>query len=150
MAYAVTADVQKYFLDFPITSSSRITTANVDEVCDTESVELDGILLGAGFTVPITGANSLKIMKKICALRVAASCWRKLHVTTQSDQPTMADEWRKEADELLEAVLSGEMLLVDAPTESSTSISSGPRFTSRDEIFERGTIDDFKDAHGNS
>lgn len=150
MAYVVTADVQKYFLDYNFTTGTRVVAADVTEICDTESVELDGILLGAGFTVPIAGANSLKILKKICALRVAANCWRKLHVTTQSDQPTMADAWRKEADELLEAVLSGEVLLADAPTESSATLSSAPRYTSHNELFGRDALDDFKDAHGSS
>ena len=149
--YATHADVQVYFLDFPFAPTSKITDAQVDTICNTEQAEVDSILSAhGGYVVPVTGANSLMIMVKLVALRAAASCWRRLHVTTQSDQPTIADGWRKEADKLLSDILAGQVVLKDAQKESTASASTGPRITSQNEIFPRTSLDDFVSSYGPS
>lgn len=149
MAYAATADVQKYFLDFPFSATSKLKTADVDEMCDHDAAELDGILSAqTEYTVPITGTSALKVMKRLSALRVAASAWRRLHVTTQSDQATMADKWRDEADQLLELIISGAIRLGGAGVQAGVDASNAPRVASRTEIFSRDALDDFASAHG--
>lgn len=151
LAYATHADVEKYFIDFTFNATSQIKDSDVDAICVTEQAEVDGILeASTEYTVPITGTSALVIMKKLIELRAAAAAWRRMYVTTQSDQSTMADEWRKEADDLLNDIVAGSITLADAVVAASVDVSRAPRVASRTEIFTRDALDDFVDSHGTS
>lgn len=148
-AYATHADVEKYFVAFTVSATSKVTDATIDAICVTEQAVVDGIIETATeYTVPITGTNALVIMKKLIELRAAAAVWRRLDANTQRDQSTMADEWAKEAKELLDDILAGVVKLSDAPVGTSVDVSNAPRVATRTEIFTRDSLDDFVDSHG--
>lgn len=148
-AYATHADIDPYFIDYAISGTSTLTDSQIDAICVTEQAEVDGILeASTGYTVPITGTSSLAIMKKLIALRTAAAVWRRIHVTTQSDQATMADAWRKEADGMLDKILARDIILSDAPLGASATVSNAPRVTSTTEIFPRSDLEDFVSSNG--
>jgi len=70
MAYCIVSDVQSMFKNITFAATDAITDTEVSNWIDEESAILDS-LLRARYNIPLTGTNSLEVLKKVCAFIVA-------------------------------------------------------------------------------
>jgi len=138
MAYSINTDIQAEFKNLTY-SSNGITSAEVDEYIAQEDAYIDGIV-GRKYNTPITGTNSLKIVKTISVQLVAARVKRILAVKTgipeteQDSSSGLQGMALKKLDEIAE----GRLLLSDADlARASDGVNSFAVSDDLSHIFKR-------------
>ena len=122
MAYSTTTDVASEFKNITISATSALTTTEVTEFIVQADAYIDS-RLGLKFTVPITGAESLKIVKRLSIWLVASRMKEIYKVKTGAvlvDQGETGD-LGKMAREELDKIIKNELLLSDATLLSSAN-----------------------------
>ena len=114
MAYCTEADVKIEFKNILWDTPSGIASTTVTEWCDQESAVIDAYLSKV-YTVPITGTQSLKTVKKIAIMLVTCRVKKTLQVKDlpPATQDQVGEDCKK-AYELLEDLVALELLLSDA------------------------------------
>ena len=121
MAYAVYTDVASEFKDITFSSTTAVTDTDVTAWIAQASELIDGYL-ASKYEVPVTGVNSLLILKMICILLVKSRILSVLSVKTPQDKnkqdpdgPTLY----KQAMDLLKDIKKGLIQLSDATLSNS-------------------------------
>lgn len=124
MSYATATQIASEFKSTTFSGSSAVTTSELDDWCDEFSRVIDA-QLSAKYTVPITGTESLKIVRLIVKNFVAARVKRILSADEQAggrSKETDADKLEKQAQMMLDN-LSGcgdcDMTLPDATANTA-------------------------------
>lgn len=126
MAYAAVSDVQARIATQVLTigASSQPTTTQVSAWLDQQSAWIDNTLRWR-YSVPITDADDLSMLKPIAATLVASMCWQVLG-SHGGELPSPATELRKEALQMLAYdVRSGRAMLVLPNSAVSDSGEAG-------------------------
>lgn len=114
MAYCLLADIEKHYMGTTFTASTVPTSTNINDMISVNSARIDG-RLGKKYTTPITGTESLKIVKRICEILTASQVddilQQLIPAKEKTDRPI---EYRKEAEELLKGIEEGTLILSDA------------------------------------
>lgn len=88
MPYAVISDIRAALPHIKIDAGSRPTSSEVESWCQLVSAELDAITANLGYQTPITGTNSLLMMKEMVKDAVAAKVLRS-HLAGVRDPDTL-------------------------------------------------------------
>lgn len=104
MAYAVAADVQARLSGRDISTTSKPSTAQVDAWIAETDAELNGELRAAKFTVPVTGADPLAIVKSKVVSRVGARVLGAYAAGTNFDEDDLASTLNAEWNEFIAAI----------------------------------------------
>ena len=132
-------DVQSR-LPSSIATIDALTEPNADQVTawmDETEAFVDG-QLATRYQVPITGSQSLLIVRDICADLTAYRVWQfKAMGVDDPEFRNQAEVLRQRAMEKLQAILQGTMVLPDQPTTKSSSTPAG---TFPAPIFERDRV----------
>lgn len=117
MAYSVAADLTPW--TGVLSASTKVTIAQADAIAAAHSAAIDGHL-ASGYTTPITGTNSLAIVKDICLHLTLADVLDILGLgfTVVQDKVVKTDH-RKIANDKLKAIVEGTLALSDASRSSS-------------------------------
>ncbi len=138
--YTTVAAVQSEFKGVTFAAGTAVTTDDVDEFIIQEEFSLEGEL-STVYNVPITGSQSISIMKRMSTLMVKARIMDILPVKTgksEVDQGNPADGLRKIVSDMLEKLREKKMLLPDATLkESSGGVKSYTSENEIDHIFQR-------------
>jgi len=122
MAYSVLADVQSEFKDIEFTATTKITST---EITDPFILQADAEInarIGLRYVVPITGTESLKIMKMLSVWITADRISKILRIKTKTEEDTTAEKsLRQMANELIDKIVAGTFLLSDATLKSSAN-----------------------------
>jgi len=137
--YHSLSDVQSR-LPSSIATIDALTEPNADQVTawmnETEAF-VDG-QLATRYQVPITGTQSLLIVRDICADLTAYRVWQfKAMGVDDPEFRNQAEVLRQRAMEKLQALLEGKLILPDQPTTKSSSTPVG---TFPEPIFERDRV----------
>lgn len=123
MGYCTETQVQEEFKGLDLTASGQaVTTAKVTRFIAEADAEIDS-KVGMVYTTPITGANSLIVMRSISIALVADRIRAIMEVKTapqSTSQGGRRDGNAAWARDLLDKIVSGRAILSDA-----TKISSG-------------------------
>lgn len=128
MGYCTASDIQNEFRGLDIGADTVLTSAKVDEFIDQASAEIDS-RLGSKFVTPITGTNSLKLMKTACTWLVAERVRSILEVKLKAPdtgQVVRNGNTAKDARQMLSDFMDGTAVLPDA-----TLVNSGGGIQSR-------------------
>lgn len=102
----------------PFTISTEPTLAQVDDHIDEAEAELNGVLAAQGYTsIPATGANDVKLLRKHTANEAAYQVW----VTAfggQGDVPDTVKSWHAGFAALVNRLRKGEQDLIDQTPQS--------------------------------
>lgn len=109
MAYCVIGDIQDE-MGQTFTTTSRPTTANVEEAIDGVSGEIDGVLKSRGYSVPVTSTSSLALLKRYTKFGASAQAW---HMGYVGDEPSRVTYWREAYDNFIARLRRGEQELPD-------------------------------------
>lgn len=117
-AYAAAADVEAEFKSISFSGSgAQVTTTEVNEWIDQAEAEING-RIAARYSVPVSGSESLKILKQItiwlCADRVKDVMEMKKVSTEELKQDVRVPGLYEKAKKMLKDIVSGELLLSDA------------------------------------
>lgn len=121
MAYCTVEDIEKRFLSIDFTTTTSVTTSDVEAFIELNTAEIDGRLDGI-YSVPITGTKSLKIVQKICEFLTIADVHEILDQKNKREKGdiSVADGYREKAEQMLEAIEQGSMSLSDAESLASS------------------------------
>ena len=131
MPYAVASDIQSEFKKLDLSSSKSVTTAEVTEFILQTSADMD-MKLAVRYETPVTGTQSLLILKKIAISLVAFRIANILNLKREVPIPdgrvvqtlNYTSEY-KEAQKTLDQIFKGDVILPDASELSSnTGIAS--------------------------
>lgn len=121
MAYCTSADVAAEFKFLTISSSSAVTTTVVTEFISQADAYLNS-RVGLKYIVPITGTESLKIMKRLSIWFTAARI--KDLITVKLGQPIGEQQTRegdlyKMVNDELDLIVKGLLLLSDSTSATT-------------------------------
>lgn len=105
--YCTVEDVQRMLPSITITNSSKINIEQVNSMIASRSLIIDTKII-RHYSLPITDASTLLILKVICEKMIAGEIMRILFAGSMKDVPDFAQRWLNEANELLNAIASGE------------------------------------------
>jgi len=95
-----------------IGAGSVPTTTQVEGFIDQVAAEVDSVLTGAGYTVPVTGTNDIAMLKRYVAQKAAAKTYDAGYGGF-SDAPHRILEWEEEYKTFLSRLIDRSMRLVD-------------------------------------
>jgi len=125
MAYCVNTDVTAMFPGMTFSASgTKITTGQIDTWIVEFSAIIDGQIVGV-YVVPVTGTESLKVLKEICRHYVAAQVMDILTAGASGRDNPVAERWRKYALDMLDKIISGDVVLTDATKVKSDITLTG-------------------------
>lgn len=127
MAYITIDDVQSRLPSSiaEITPSSEPTDAQVSAWISEVEAFVDSVL-SSRYQIPITGPQSLQVVKSICADLVAARVWRmKAAGVNDPTQLQYAEQLEKHALDKLNQIANGEANLPDQPETMDSSTPTG-------------------------
>lgn len=118
MSYATIVNIQDEFRDITFDTSTDITSVRVQEFLDQADAEIN-LMLGSRYETPITGVESLKIVKRIEIAIVAARVASILDLKGKSQNSIIKQEfnkkdYEKESRELLDRLKDQDFILPDA------------------------------------
>lgn len=150
--YGTASGVQRYITAFNFTSTSEPSASAVEIELDTQSAIMDGRLYKAGFSMPITDADALVVLGRICDLYVAADMWERIVLGREPTMPKVetAEVWRKKAEDLFTLVLEGSMALGDDLYATSKAAAVLPGVSNATAITSSGALDTFVETYGAS
>lgn len=122
MAYSLEADIQSEFKDIDFADAdSKVSSAEVSAFIVQSDAFIDS-KVGLRYEVPITGTESLKILKTISIWLVADRVSKILRIKSNVPETETAEKsLRDMALEMLEDIAKGVVLLSDATVKSSGS-----------------------------
>lgn len=142
MTYCTYSDVEETAGE-EYTGSSQPSKARVVEVCIEVSLEIDAVLLAAGYTtVPATGTNDLALLKQYARFGSAAAAWHEGHVT--DDEYPRVEFWEKSYRDFLPRLRRGEQGLIDQTipsglgSMSAVTVGRADGFSAEAELGEYG------------
>lgn len=144
MAYSTTADVQAEFKSVTFGAGTTPTSTQVDGFISEADAEINA-RVGLKYTTPVTGAESLKILKTISVGLVAGRIQRILETKQATpelaNQDTQVKDLAKEARSKLKEIVAGTLPLPDATLVSTDGdgVKSSNYSAGVEHKFERDT-----------
>lgn len=115
MAYCTVADVEG-MMGMKFTISGRPSTSQVEDAIDGTAADLDGAAQASGYTVPVTGATAVALMKRYNRYGAACESWHIGHIS--QDAPARVDYWCSTYRDFLKALREGKTELPGEEPES--------------------------------
>lgn len=116
MSYCVVKDVED-LMQQKFTNSTSPPMSKVAQLVMDVSADLDGVLIAAGYTLPITGTLSLSMLRRYTTYGVAAGAWH-AGVHTDSDTPRVV-YWTTEYREFIGRLRRQEEFLPDEDADNA-------------------------------
>uniref|UniRef100_A0A6M3IS18 Uncharacterized protein n=1 Tax=viral metagenome TaxID=1070528 RepID=A0A6M3IS18_9ZZZZ len=136
MAYSVYTDVTKLLLGMSFSESTgKILTGDITNIIVDVDNWIDAMLSNY-YSVPITGTESLLIIKIISKYAAAAEVLRRVTAGiqgTKTDNKT-GKEYQKRADDMLSAIQIGTMELTDATKTNASNIVRTGKYDATGEL----------------
>lgn len=119
-AYTDGTEVYELLLDFDVGPPTRLSTSEVDTLVEGFEAEVDGILLGQGYTVPATGTRDKAMIREKVRMKTAARVYDLLYSKDRS--PDWARNAHIDWSDWLNMLRQGQLRLVDqAPTAAEAN-----------------------------
>jgi len=120
MAYCSASNVTNEFKSITFDSNTPVTSSDIAEFIAQIDAYIDGKLYFR-YTTPITGANSLLILKSISTYLVASRVSKILELKTgETDKNQLViDKNKKDATNMLKEIFDGSLVLSDATLRSA-------------------------------
>jgi phage gp36-like protein len=115
MGYCTVEDIEKRFLNIDFTTSTSVSTSDVEAFISLNSAEIDGRLESV-YEIPITGTKALLIVQKICEFLTLADVQEILDQKGMGndDVKTTSQKYREIAEKMLISIENGVLALTDA------------------------------------
>ena len=113
-SYATLDDVQAFIPQWRVDGTTRPSATEVSTFITRISARLDSIAAAQGYLTPVSGADSLDILKSIC---LAGSAWYVGRTLFPQDSTIWID-YANEYRDMIQALSKGELALNDAPSSS--------------------------------
>ena len=105
MAYCTVDEVED-LMGATFSATSRPNTDEVTAAIDGVSGEIDGVLQATGYTLPVTNADALALLKRYTKFGAAAQAWHTGYVS--DDEPARVSYWREAYDGFIARLRRGE------------------------------------------
>lgn len=141
--YAALDDVQRQIPEFSILPTSKPTEDQVEAMIEEAEAEIDSYLTDQGYTVPVTGARAILMLRGLTARRVAADVL--LIAYPQSGENQKVRAWLERWEAFTMALKQGRLTLPGLePLSENEPLISVVRTPTRDDFFtDRGDISDW-------
>lgn len=124
--YAAVADVQTLLntasgTGLTIGESSVPTTTQVEGFLDQVAAEINSVLAGIGYTVPVTGTNDIYMLKRFVSQKAAAMTFH-AGFGGLGETPARVKRWEAEYDTFLKRLIDREQRLVDSAPRAKVGV----------------------------
>ena len=103
--YCTTADVQDFFKDVTFTANTKTTLTEVSDVINEKSDYFDG-RMNSIYQTPITGTQSLRIVKHCVEHLCAAEIWERMRpANLPKDETNWGWSWNKQAEDMIARII---------------------------------------------
>lgn len=124
--YAAVADVQALLntssgTGLTIGTGSVPTTAQVEGFLDQVAAEINSVLAGIGYSVPVSGTNDIYLLKRYVSQKTAAMTFHAGYGGL-SNPPDRVKTWETEYAEFLQRLIDHEQRLVDSAPRSKVGV----------------------------
>lgn len=106
-----------------LASISSLTTAEIDEFIDQVEQEINSGLRYCGYTVPITNANDVTMLKRFVAEKASAMSYHAAVIDETS--PAWVIKYEEDYTAFMLRVRECKLALASTPTSATSSISAG-------------------------
>lgn len=140
MAYCIYEDITSEFKDLVLTTDTKVTPAKVTQFISQTDATING-MIGNRYITPVTGTESLLILKLICIKIVSNRVAKIMEVKTPKDESNQSSVKSLEPTpmEMLEAIADGSLILSDATLrDSQNGVGSYAISNSIPNTFEKG------------
>lgn len=146
-SYADVADVEARLQGWlassvPFTVSTEPTLAQVTDHVDEAEAEINGVLSAQGYTtIPATGANDVRLLRKHTANEAAYQVWVTAFSGMGGDVPGSVKAWHDGFAALVNRLRKGEQDLIDqTPQSDDDGVFLIVRSPVRDDTFTDRTV----------
>lgn len=124
MPYATTSDVNALLppAKGQLGASSVPTATQVTAWIAEFEAELNGLLVAAGFTAPVTGSNDLIRVRRIIVEATACKVWPVMFPADDSALPSQVGQWCSTWANTVAALKDGSFTLVDQSRRKKTRV----------------------------
>lgn len=120
MSYCTVDDINNMLVGVVITENSNISINTVNTDIIPQVMRYIDDRLGKFYQTPFTGANALITINRIAKLLAAAEVTQRYYIgQTPADSP-QASTWRRYADQDIQRIIDGEIILTDAVPTADT------------------------------
>lgn len=116
MAYCTVADVEALMQIKFSHGSGRPLYADVEQMITDVAADLDGVVQAAGYTVPVTTAAAVALLRRYNTYGAAVAAWHAGYVS--ADEPPRVAYWRMQYEAFLARLRRGEQNLPGLTPES--------------------------------
>lgn len=120
--YCSVEEVNSLVKTITISTSSKITTAEVTAMIIRISNTMDGVVANQ-LDLPTTDTEALSVLKDICMKFCAADVVRILYMGSGRSIPKIAKDWHDEAQRILDGIADGTFALIG--TASTDIVHTG-------------------------
>ena len=120
MAYCSVKDVED-LLGTKFSHDSRPPVREVESMIDVTAAELDGVAQAAGYAVPVSAADAVKLLKRYNIFGAAVPAWHTMIV--DADEPSRVTYWREQYDAFIGRLRRGEQQLPGESADSEEDIA---------------------------
>lgn len=87
------------------------TTSQVESFLDQVAAEINSVLLGQGYSVPVTGTSDVYLVKRFLVQKVAAMTWGAGFMS--DEKPAKVRDWEAEYQAFIDRIMSKQQRLID-------------------------------------
>jgi len=141
MAYALATDVQSEFRKLDVSGSTSVNSTEINTFIEQADAFINAKLYDY-YVTPITGVESLKIIKMICVWLVAdriSNILRMSKGTEASKKDGTYSSYKKQAMNMIDDIQKDKLKLTDASAKGDSSPTSFAVQNDIDPIIERDT-----------
>jgi hypothetical protein len=140
MGYCTVEQIEARFLNIDFTTSTSVTTSDVDSFINLNTAEIDGRLESV-YETPITGAKSLLIVQKICEFMTRADVQEILDQkgVGEKEGKSVAEKYREVAEKMLDAIEEGVLALTDAVSLATDAFINSNNASSITQVMKKDT-----------
>ena len=115
MAYCEVADVQQRIKWITFGATSTLTTGDIEDLIEEADAETDA-RIGQIYTVPVTNAADLKLVKFASVTLATYAAAKILMAQAGGDLPKIVQDWKDEAETRIDKIQTREIFLENTVT----------------------------------
>jgi hypothetical protein len=131
--YVAVSDVESKIQGTEFNATSEPSSTEVEQNITLIEAEMNAAFVHLGFTVPITGTESLKVCKAVALWGAAAWTLDDIYALTNVEEDERPARWWRKYEKMMEAIInSGGDQLHDAPRAEAVRVNTAPILAGED------------------
>jgi hypothetical protein len=124
--YASLTELKRFLTRYPIDSTTEPSDTDCQLYLDQIEARINGFMVGAGYTIPITGVQSLLMLKD---WTLVGAAWYTTRIMFPGAGQGVVTSYRDEFNAMIQQFVSGMLVLPDAGKDATNKVMDGSNST---------------------